>query len=40
MKETLVDESSLGDSSSEAETGEDEPGETQGNPGHFFAGLS
>ena len=40
MEETLVDESSLGDSSSEAETGEGEPGETQGNPDDFFAGLS
>ena len=29
-----------GDSSSEAETGEDEPEEVQGNPDDFFAGLS
>ena len=40
MEETLANESSLGDSSSEAETGEDEPGEVQGNPDDFFAGLS
>ena len=40
MEETLVDESSLGDSSSEAETGEDEPGDVQGNPDDFFARLS
>ena len=40
MEETLVDKSSLGDSSSEAETGEGEPGETQGNPDDFFARLS
>ena len=40
MEETLVGESSLGESSSKAKTGEDEPGEVQGDPDDFFAGLS
>ena len=40
MEETLVGESSLGGSSSEAEIGEDEPGEVQEDPDDFFAGLS
>ena len=40
MEETLVGKSSLGESSSEAETGEDEAGEVQGDPDDFFAGLS
>ena len=39
MEETLVAESSLGSSSSEEETGEDTPGESQGALGDFFAGL-
>ena len=40
MEETLVGESSLGESSSKAETGEDEPGEVQGDPDDFFTRLS
>ena len=40
MEETLVDKSSLGHSSSKAETGEDEPGDVQRNPDDLFAGLS
>ena len=40
MEETLVNESSLGDSSSEAETGKDEPGEVQETPDDFFTSLS
>ena len=40
MEETLIEESSLGDSSSEAETGEEDPVDTQENPDDFFAGLS
>ena len=40
MEETLVGKSSLGEPSSEAETGEDEPGEVQGDPDDFFARLS
>ena len=39
MEETLVDKSSLGDSPSEAETGEDESGNAQGNPDDFFTRL-
>ena len=40
MEETLIEESSLGDSSSEAETGGEDPVGTQGDPNDFFAGLS
>ena len=40
MEETLIEESSLGDSSSEAETGGEDPVGTQGDPDDFFAGLS
>ena len=40
MEETLVEESSLGDSSSEAETGVEDPEVAQGDPDDFFAGLS
>ena len=40
MEETLVGKSSLGESSSKAETSEDEPGEVQEDPDDFFAGLS
>ena len=40
MEETLVGESSLGESSSKAETGEDEPGEVQGDPDDFFTSSS
>ena len=40
MEETLVGESSLGESSSEAETGEEDPGGVQGNLDDFFARLS
>ena len=39
MEETLVGKSSLGESSSEAETGEDEPGEVQEDPDNFFTRL-
>ena len=40
MKEILVEESSLGNSPSEAETGEEGPGDAQGDLDDFFAGLS
>ena len=40
MEETLIEESSLGDSSSEVKTGGEDPVDTQGNPDDFFAGLS
>ena len=40
MEETLVGESSLGDTSSKAETGGEDPEGTQGDPDDFFAGLS
>ena len=40
MEETLVGKSSLGESSSKAETGEEEPGEVQGDPDNLFTGLS
>ena len=40
MEETLIEESSLGDSSSEAETGEEDSEVAQGDPDDFFAGLS
>ena len=40
MEETLIEESSLGDSSSEAEPGGEDPVGTQGDPDDFFARLS
>ena len=40
MEETLIEESSLGDSSSKAETGGGDPVGTQENPDDFFARLS
>ena len=40
MEETLVGESSLGESSSKAETGEEDPGEVQGDSDNFFTRLS
>ena len=40
MEETLIEESSLGDSSSEAETGGEDPVGNQGDSEDFFAGLS
>ena len=40
MEETLIEESSLGDSSSKAETGGEDPVGIQGDPDDFFAGLS
>ena len=40
MEETLIEESSVGDSSSKAETGGEDPVGTQGDPDDFFAGLS